>query len=107
MRIPKRALPHQIGSRRFKGESSRGAVYHPYALLKRAYVEDKRQLVKSRTGGEVTSNAVVYLDPTPVFHPDDLITIWPGTERERESKVITTTYLEHPRAPSHQVLYLE
>ena len=107
MRIPKRALPHRIGARRFKGEGSRGAVYHPYAVIKRAYVEDKRQLVKDRNGGEVTSNATVWLDPTPVFHPDDLVTIWPGTERERETKVITTTYLEHPRAPTHQVLYLE
>lgn len=107
MRIPRRLLPHQVRVRQFKGEGSHGKVFQPVKHIRHAYVEDKRQLVKGRDGADITSNATVHLDPTPVFHPDDMVTIWPGTLREREARVITTTYLEHPAAPTHQVLYLE
>lgn len=107
IRIPRRLLPHQVKARQFKGENSRGKVYHPQVFIRHAYVEDKRQLVKDKNGADVSSNATVHLDPKPVFHPDDMVTIWPGTLREREARVITTTYLEHPAAPTHQVLYLE
>lgn len=106
MRISKRLLPHKISFRPYTGEGPRGATYGPLTLVNRAYVEDKSQLVINKDGVEERSGSFVVVDPHWDIPVESLVTIWEGTPRERESRLISNALKDHPETPSHLQLYL-
>lgn len=100
-------MPHQISYKPLLGQGPNGQVFGAPVSIERAYVEDKIQVIKSTNGADVTSNSFVVIDPEVVVPAESLITVWAGTARERESKLVGSNYFNHPNAPSHSVLYLE
>lgn len=99
-------MPHQISYRPYVGEGSRGAIYGDPVQVGRANVDDKVQKVRGQDAAEVVSSSSVTIDPAWEVPVGSLVTVWAGTHRERESVVITSSYYQHPRVPSHTVLYL-
>lgn len=109
MRIPKALMPHRVRVRA-AGYGSAGQTFDPPkpqpAPEYRAYVEDKTRLVRDGSGQEVTSTSSVWLD-LDVNAPElSEVTIWLGRPRERTKQVVAVSVLDHPRTPSHQVIYL-
>lgn len=105
--IPARLMPHQISFKPYKGQGPNGKVWGAPVAVERAYVEDKVHVVRAQDGVETTSNTFIVVDPDVNVPEESLVTVWAGTDRERESGVINTAYFQHPRAPSHLVIYLE
>jgi len=105
-RIPARLLPHTIAVKPYLGSGAYGDVWGTTETVKRTLVEDHVQLVRDTAGREVTSSTTVYLEPRPL-PAGSLVTVWSGTWREREARVIAVASLDHPRGLSHMVLYLE
>lgn len=106
MRLPAMLLPHTITVRILEGSGPYGDVYADPVTWDRANVEDKRKLVRDKTGAETVSETTVLLDPERIVPAGSLVTVWAGTPREREAKVITSGLIEHPAAPSHSILHL-
>lgn len=110
MRIPKALMPHKVRVRSFDGHGSDGPVLSPQvgkpAPEHRAYVEDKTRLVVDGSGQQVTSTCAVWLDPEVRAAELSQVTVRPGNPRERTSRVVAVTTLDHPRTPSHQIVYL-
>lgn len=105
--IPAALMPHRISFKPYMGQGPNGKVWGEPVPVDRSYVEDKVQVVRTRDGVETTSNTFIVVDPVWDVPEESLITVWPGTAREREAGVLTTAFYQHPRAPSHLVLYLE
>lgn len=82
-------------------------VWGSPVAVERAYVEDKANVVRSKDGAETTSSTKIVVDPHWDIPDESMVTVWAGTPRMREAKVIATEFFQHPRAPSHLVLYLE
>lgn len=106
MRIPKRLLPHTIRVEPMLGTGARGEVFGPAQEWKRAYVEDKRQMVVSSDGDDIVSNSFVVLDPERVLPEGSRVTMWPGTVRERAARVIGSSFYDFPRLPSNLQIFL-
>lgn len=110
MRVPKALMPHKVRVRASAGYGSDGQAFDPPkpkpAPKVRAYVEDKTRLVRDGSGQEVTSTSSVWLD-LDVNAPElSEVTIRPGQPKERTKQVVAVSILDHPRTPSHQVVYL-
>jgi hypothetical protein len=106
MRIPKRLLPHTIKVEPLLGTGARSEVFGPIQEWKRAYVEDKRQMVVSAEGDDVVSNSFVVLDPERILPEGSRVTMWPGTPRERVARVVGTSFYDFPRLPSNVQIFL-
>ncbi|WP_146114015.1 hypothetical protein [Arthrobacter sp. MYb211] len=100
-------MPHKITYKPLLGQGPNGQVYGAPVEIERAYVEDKVQVIKIADGADVASSSFIVVDPDVVIPPESLITVWTGTPRERESRLMQSNYFQHPSAPSHVVLYLE
>jgi hypothetical protein len=88
--LPDRLLRHLISVQPYLGAGPSGAVYGE-AFTRRAYVEDKRQLVRDAAGDEVISETTVYTNPGPQeIPPKSKVTVPSG----RTSLVITANRRE-------------
>lgn len=101
--IPRRKKHNKVILTPYLGSGAYGDVYgDPAALM--GLVESTRQLVRNGKGEEVVSNSSVYLDP--IHAPEgSLVTVWPGTPSEYESKVVAVAQWQAGRL-SHTVLNL-
>ena len=110
MRLPRALMPHKVKVRAAIGYGNGGTVFDPAAPKPpaeyRAYIEDKVRIIRDGSGQEATSTAAVWLDPERNAPELSEVTIWVGTPRERTSHVVAVTTRNHPRTPSHQVIYL-
>lgn len=105
MRIPGKLLPHSILVKPRLGTGAYGPVWGDQEEVKRCLVEDVVRTVNDSTGSQSVSNTTVYLEPRSI-PSGSLVTVWPGTEFEREAEVISIGHLDHPRGMSHITLYL-
>ena len=101
--IPQRKLVNTVVLETFRGETSIGEVYDPPVRLP-ALVEQIEALVLNSNGDEVVSNATVYMNPRDV-PAKSKVTLWPGSDVSRETRVITASKWENVRL-AHTVLRL-
>ncbi|GGM65191.1 hypothetical protein GCM10012275_39670 [Longimycelium tulufanense] len=101
MQIPTALLPHTITVRPYLGTGPYGDVFGDPVTIRRAYVEDRRQLVRSPTGEEVISETTVRTQPGVHIPIGSKVTVWHGTPHERTARVITANRFNHPSAPAH------
>lgn len=100
MRIPAVLLPHRVTIRPYLGHGAAGPILGD-PVRRRAFVEDVRRLVRDAEGYEVISETTVYLAPGIKLAPESEV-----TTLTRTARVITSTTLNHPQAPSHVALSL-
>jgi hypothetical protein len=93
-------LPHIVIVRPFLGSGPYGDGFGD-PTVHRAFVEDRRRLVRSASGEEVTSETTVYSGPEVAVPVGSQVTAWAGTPHERTARVITTSRYEHPGSWSH------
>jgi hypothetical protein len=105
-RIPARLLPHTVVVKPFLGAGPYGDVWGPEETVNRALVEDRVQVVRDATAREVTSSTVVYVEPR-TLPAGSLVTVWPGTQWQKERKALAVSHFDHPAGLSHMVVYLE
>ena len=72
--IPDWWKTHTVTVEAYQGGGSAGAVFGP-AVLVDCRVEDKVQLVRSSSGAEVVSSAVVRCDPGVLVPPESRVTV--------------------------------
>lgn len=82
--------PHQVTVRNRAAGGGMGSSYSPSRTLA-AEVKDTQTLVRNEDGREVVSSTQVTL-PLPEHVPlGSLVTVWPGTTRQREARVLATS----------------
>lgn len=101
MRIPKHLLPHTIIVKPYLGTNARGESWGPAETWDRAYVEDTKRVVLAPDGKDAMTNTQIWVDPERVLPELSKVTVWVGTPREREARVVSTSFYSAPRAPSH------
>jgi len=84
--IPAFLLRHQVTIEVLEGEGPFGPLYGP-PVEARAFVDQRRRLVRSASGSEVVSETTVYLPPGTVCPPGSRVTLPSGAV----STVITTS----------------
>lgn len=90
MALPDHLLRHTITVQPYLGAGPAGGVYGA-PFTRRAYVQDKRQLVRNTAGDEVISETTVYTNPGPEeIPPKSKVTVPSG----RTSLVITANRRE-------------
>jgi hypothetical protein len=89
--VPDYLLRHRVTIAAYLGEGAYGPEYDTPVTGVLAFVADKRRLVRDRNGDEVVSETTVILKPGTVCPPESTVTVWPGTSRERTSRVITAS----------------
>lgn len=96
MDLPAILTPHTVTVEAYRGDSAYGPVYDQ-ATTSRAYVEDKRRLVRDATGRQVAATTTVWL-PLSVgdVPPQSRITV-----NEVARTALTVDRFQHPLAPSH------
>lgn len=110
-RIPNRLLEHRVILREIETiPSSTGPKYKTPRTV-RAIVVDETKIVKDQReqsrGAEILSSAHVLVQPENRIPPGSLVTIWPGTDEERESEIVRTALGKHSIAPSSAQFWLE
>ena len=105
MQIPAGFLPHTVTIRPIAGAGGMGGSYGT-AFTAAAMVEDGARMVRDAGGNEVVSTARVHCAFTVIAPVGSMVTVWAGTAREREAKVIVVGGSDHPVIPGHQTLAL-
>jgi hypothetical protein len=100
VQVPTALLPHIITVRPFLGSGPYGDVFGD-PVTYRAFAEDRRRLVRSASGEEVTSETTIHTGPDAVVPVGSQVTVWADTPHERTARVITTSRYEHPGSWSH------
>lgn len=103
--IPGMLLPHTVTVQPYEGTGAHGPIYGEPRTA-RAAVEDSRRLVRGTDGNEVVSEATVYTKPHHSIPAESRVTVWPGTNHERTSDVITSSRHTYPGTPGHLELAL-
>lgn len=106
MRIPKKLMPHTVQVAAYQGTGTYGETWDTPYSIRRAYCEDKQQAVVNELGEQETSTGFVIVDPEWQVPIKSRVTVWPGQPNQRTGRVVAVSRLQHPSAPSHQVLYL-
>lgn len=113
-RLRRKHLPHLVNVTPFLGDGAEGPVYGPKVTGVPAYVEQKSRLVVDRraaspsAGTEIVSSTRVVLLPDNDVLPSSLVTVWPGTPRERTSEVVASALgMYSARTPNHVEADLE
>jgi hypothetical protein len=101
VQLPAVFLPHSIIVRRYVGTGPYGDVFADPVIVRRAFVEDRRRLVRSATGEELISETTVRTRPGEHIPVGSKVTVWQGTSHERTAVVITTNRYNHPSTWSH------
>jgi hypothetical protein len=104
--IPAALLPHRITVRPYLGSGPYGDVFADPVTVRRAFVEDRRRLVRSADGDEVISETTVRTRPGEHIPVRSLVTVWAGTPHERTGRVITSNLFDHPSTWSHREVAL-
>lgn len=94
-------LPHSITVRPYLGTGPYGDVLGEPVVIGRAYVEDRRRLVRSADGDELISETTIHTGPDEHIPVRSLVTVWATTPHERTGRVITANLYDHPAAWSH------
>lgn len=109
-RVPDRYFPHRnlIAYKPKAGSGAYGPVTAALVVAERGIISEKRKLVRDQDGNEAVSEAQVALDfPDHDVPLGSLVTIWYGTPRARESKVIAVSIGYVDRLPGLIELALE
>lgn len=104
MDIPSMLTPHTVTIEAYQGSGAYGPRYAAPATS-RAYVEDKRRLVRDPSGTQVVSETTVILPLSAGTVPAQSRLTITGDARTRT--VITSNRFEHPQAPSHLEVMLQ
>jgi hypothetical protein len=100
--IPPMLTPHAVAIEAYQGSGAYGPRYAT-PVNSRAYVEDKRRLVRDPSGAQVVSETTVVLPLSAGdVPPQSRLTV-----NGRVRTVITTNRFEHPAAPSHLEVMLQ
>lgn len=106
MQLPPGFLPHTVKILPLVGSGGLGDVWGD-PVTAPAMVEDGTRMVRTASAGEVVSTTRVHCEFAVVAPVGSRVTIWPGTSRERESRVLAVFGSDHPNVPGHQTLALE
>ncbi|WP_073846169.1 hypothetical protein [Amycolatopsis sp. CB00013] len=99
--MPAFLLPHAVTVKPYTGTGAYGTAFGRPFTVRRAYVEDRRRLVRATDGAETISETTVITRPGPAVPAGSEVTVWPGTPAERTATVITSSTFDHPSAPAH------
>ncbi|MBB5853975.1 hypothetical protein ACFQ05_11760 [Amycolatopsis umgeniensis] len=99
--MPAFLLPHTVTVKPYTGTGAYGPTFGRPFSVRRAYVEDRRRLVRASDGAETISETTVITRPDPSVPAGSEVTVWPGTPAERTAIVITASTFDHPSAPAH------
>lgn len=105
--IPAALMPHRVTLKAFVKEGPTG---HLYATPKpaRALVKMGAHLVRVGNGDQLTSMALVVLDPGNAIPPRSLVTFTnPLTGSEETREVLTVEYANVPGTPANVAAHLE
>jgi hypothetical protein len=105
VQLPSGFLPHTVTIKPLAGSTGMGLTYGT-TFTASAMVEDGARMVRGANGEEVVSTARVHCEFSVVAPPGSMVTVWPGTAREREAKVLAVGGSDHPVVPGHQTLAL-
>lgn len=103
--IPSGFLPHSVTITPLSGGGGMGETFGT-AFTASAMVEDGARMVRNAAAQEVVSSARVHCEFSVIAPPGSKVTVWPGTAREREAKVIIVAGADHPVVPGFQTLAL-
>ena len=101
VQVPAVLLPHTITVRPLVGTGPYGEVFGDPVIVRRTFVEDRRQLVRSSTGEEVVSETTVRARPHVHIPVGSLVTVWASTPAERTARALSTARYDHPSSWSH------
>lgn len=104
MRIPNRLMPHRglFAYEPFTGSSFEGAAYGTQVVPERANIQDSTQVARGDMTETETYTASVWLDPGHVVPNGSRVTLWLGTDRERQGVVTRSAYhSQGPGLPEH------
>lgn len=99
--MPAFLLPHTVTVKPYTGNSAYGPTYGLPFAINRAYIEDRRRLVRASDGAETISETTVITRPGTPIPTGSEVTVWPGKPGERIGVVITSSTFDHPSAPAH------
>lgn len=85
-----------------------GPIEQDPITVERAYIDETDTLVRDATGAERVSTATVYMPLKYWAAAGTKVTIWVGTDQERDSTAISAQRLTFDkRTPNHAALHLE
>jgi hypothetical protein len=79
--------PHTVSIRNAKPSGGMGTGYDA-ARTVRAEVKDEQRLVRNAAGAEVVSSSSVTVPIAQHVPVGSLVTVWPGSARERQAEVL-------------------
>ncbi|WP_104084245.1 hypothetical protein [Cryobacterium sp. Y11] len=82
--------PHTVSVRNKLPSGGMGAGYSDPRTI-RAEVKDEQRLVRNSAGAEVVSSSSVTVPISEHVPVGSLVTVWPGTSREREAEVLAVS----------------
>lgn len=100
--------PHRVLVRDPLGAAGFGQSWAPARELP-AEVKDTQSVVRAADGAERASSTQVTVDLSAAVALEALVTVWKGTPREREARVIAVGTSDNTDSPldSFLLLYLE
>lgn len=105
-RIPARLLPHTVSAKVYLGSGAYGDRWSPGEIIPRVLIEDETENVTDASGQTVVAGTKVFMEPRSI-PVGSLVTVWLGSDLEREARVIQVSRFDHPQGMSHQVVYLK
>jgi hypothetical protein len=100
-------FPHTVTVRDVASGGGMGSTYAAARSL-RAEVKDEQRLVRTADGAEATSSSTVTVPLDSAVRAGSKVTVWPGTESQREAIVLAVSRQENPPPlGSHLVLSLK
>ncbi|PPF18270.1 hypothetical protein C5B92_07075 [Rathayibacter sp. AY1A4] len=100
-------FPHTVVVRDVSASGGMGSTLGPRREL-RAEVKDEQQLVRTADGAQSVSSSTVTVPLDSAVRAGAKVTVWPGTESEREAVVLAVSRQENPPPlSSHLVLSLK
>lgn len=108
-RLPPRYLPHKglVSYRPKTGEGAYGPVYGPPVTPRRAAIDDRRKLIRTRDGRELLAQSRIALDLEHLMPEGSLVTIWKGRGNERETTALLVAVAYWPGLPRFVEIALE
>ena len=86
--------PHKVSIRNARPSGGMGTGYAA-ARTVRSEVKDEQRLVRTADGREVVSSSSVTVPVSEHVPVGSLVTVWPGTAREREAEVLAVAANEN------------
>ena len=100
-------FPHKVTVRDLSASGGMGSSFGSARELI-AEVKDEQQLVRTADGAQAVSSSTVTVPLDSAVRAGSKVTVWPGTESEREAVVLAVSRQENPPPlGSHLVLSLK